>query len=103
MPISKPCVAHLATTRINLHGSSYGTRLAWSYAAAFPERARTLVLHGPVPPGFLIPLPFAKGLETALNGLIADCLADPPCAARFPRLTADVEAAFERLRGGPPG
>ena len=91
----------LGYERINLHGSSYGTRLAWSYAATFPERARTLVLHGPVPPGFLIPLPFAKGLETALNGVITDCLADPPCAARFPRLTADVEAAFERLRGGP--
>ncbi len=91
----------LGYERINLHGSSYGTRLAWSYAATFPERARTLVLHGPVPPGFLIPLPFAKGLETALTGLVADCLADPPCAARFPRLTADVEAAFEGVRDAP--
>ncbi|MDQ3421007.1 MAG: alpha/beta hydrolase [Acidobacteriota bacterium] len=83
---------------INLHGSSYGTRLAWAYAAKFPKQARTLVLHGPAPPGFLIPLPFAPGLDVALDGVVADCLADTDCADRFPRLQADVEAAFERLR-----
>ncbi|MDQ3487580.1 MAG: alpha/beta hydrolase [Acidobacteriota bacterium] len=83
---------------INLHGSSYGTRLAWAYAATFPKQARTLVLHGPAPPGFLIPLPFAKGLDVALDGVIADCLADADCAERFPRLKTDVEAAFDRLR-----
>ena len=88
----------LGYERINLHGSSYGTRLAWMYAASFPERARTLVLHGPVPPGFLIPLPFARGLETALSGLVGDCLADAPCAGRFPRLRADVATAFARVR-----
>ena len=85
---------------INLHGSSYGTRLAWAYAARYPEYARTLVLHGPAPPGFLIPLPFAQGLDIALDGVIADCLADAECAARFPRLEADADAAFERLRAG---
>jgi len=46
---------------INLHGSSYGTRLAWAYAATFPQQARTLVLHGPAPPGFLIRCRSQKG------------------------------------------
>lgn len=91
----------LGYDRINLHGSSYGTRLAWAYAARFPARARTLVLHGPAPPGFGIPLPFARGLETALDGLLTDCRADAACAERFPRLRADVDAAFERLQAGP--
>jgi pimeloyl-ACP methyl ester carboxylesterase len=91
----------LGYRRINLHGSSYGTRLAWAYAAAFPEHARTLVLHGPAPPGFVIPLPFAQGLENALGGVVADCLDDEACAARFPGLQADVEAAFERVEAGP--
>lgn len=88
----------LGYDRINLHGSSYGTRVAWTYAADFPDRARTLVLHGPAPPGFVIPLPFAPGLEIALDGLIADCVGDPACAERFPRLKDDAAAAFERLR-----
>ena len=87
--------------RINLHGSSYGTRPAWAYAARFPQHARTLVLHGPAPPGFLIPLPFAQGLEVALDGVVTDCLEDRPCARRTPRLRTDVEAAFERLRSAP--
>ena len=91
----------LGYARINLHGSSYGTRPAWAYAARFPQHARTLVLHGPAPPGFLIPLPFAQGLEIALDGVITDCLEDQPCAERFPRLRTDVEAAFERLRSAP--
>ena len=85
---------------IDLHGSSYGTRLAWTYAATFPGQARTLVLHGPAPPGFLIPLPFARGLDLALEGVVNDCLADAECADRFPRLKSDVDAAFDRLRAG---
>ena len=91
----------LGYNRINLHGSSYGTRPAWAYAARFPQHARTLVLHGPVPPDFRIPLPFAQGLEIALNGVVADCLGDQPCAERFPQLKADVERAFERLSSAP--
>ena len=87
--------------RINLHGSSYGTRPAWAYAAQFPQHARTIVLHGPAPPGFLIPLPFAQGLEIALNGVVADCLDDEACAERFPTLKTDVEVAFERLTSAP--
>lgn len=88
----------LGYQRINLHASSYGTRVAWEYAAHFPDHARALVLHGPAPPGLIIPLPFAQGLETALEGVITDCLAEPSCAERFPRLREDVRTAFERLR-----
>jgi pimeloyl-ACP methyl ester carboxylesterase len=91
----------LGYARIDLHGSSYGTRVAWAYAAQFPSHARTLVLHGPAPPGFIIPLPFGQGLETALAGVVSDCLADAACATRFPRLTQQVAAAFERLQSGP--
>ena len=91
----------LGYERISLHGSSYGTRVAWGYAAAFPARVRTIVLHGPVPPGFHIPLAFAKGLDVALTGAIEDCLADAACATRFPRLAEDVAAAFGRIVAQP--
>ena len=91
----------LGYRRINLHGSSYGTRAAWEYAARFPSRARAVVLHGPVPPGFYTPLPFARGLDAALDGLIAACAADAACGARFPSLARDVARAFDRLRDAP--
>ena len=91
----------LGYRRINLHGSSYGTRAAWAYAARFPSRARAMLLHGPAGPGFLMPMPFARGLDEALDGVIDGCLADDACAKRFPALRADVARAFDRVRQSP--
>jgi pimeloyl-ACP methyl ester carboxylesterase len=91
----------LGYRQLNLHGSSYGTRAAWDYAARFPSRARAVLFHGLAPPDFRMPLPYAGALETALDGLIAACAADAGCAARFPSLAADVTRAFERLGGAP--
>ena len=90
----------LGYPRLDLHGSSYGTRAAWDYAARFPSRARAVLLHGVVPPDFRMPLPYARALDTALDGLIEGCAADADCAARFPQLRADVARAFDRLRAG---
>ena len=91
----------LGYARINLHGSSYGTRAAWAYAAQFPAHARTMILWGVAPPGFYLPEPFAQGLEVALEGVIAACLAERECGARHPDLRRGVQRAFDRLRGGP--
>ena len=89
----------LGYPRIDLHGSSYGTRAAWDYAARYPSRARAVVLHGVVAPDFRMPLPYARALDLALEGVIAGCAADAACAARFPALRASVARAFDRLRG----
>lgn len=91
----------LGFRRIGLHGSSYGTRAAWAYAARFPSRASALLLHGPAAPGFRIPLPFARAVDEALAGVIAACAADAACAERFPSLDADVARAFDRVRRNP--
>ncbi|MDQ3068292.1 MAG: alpha/beta hydrolase, partial [Acidobacteriota bacterium] len=90
--------AALGYERIDLHGSSYGTRSAWAYASRYPARTRAMVLHGLAPPGFHVPMPFGRGLDVALDGVIADCAADRACAARFPALRRDVANAFDRLR-----
>lgn len=87
--------------RINVHGSSYGTRAAWAYAARFPQRVRSMTLHGPAPPGFHLPVPFARGLDAAIDGVVAACEADYACTARFPSLAADVTKAFEQIRVQP--
>lgn len=91
----------LGYERINVHGSSYGTRAAWAYAARFPQRVRSMTLHGPAPPGFYLPAPFARGLDTAIAGVVSACGADDACAGRFPNLVADVTKAFEQLRAKP--
>jgi pimeloyl-ACP methyl ester carboxylesterase len=91
----------LGYARLNLHGSSYGTRAAWAYAARYPKHARTMILWGPAPPGFHLPEPFAQGLEVALDGVIGACLAERACAERYPTLRRDVQRAFDRLRERP--
>ena len=91
----------LGYARINLIGTSYGTRAAWTYAAMFPAHARALLLVGPVPPGFHVPAPFARGLDVALEGVLAACEADPGCRERYPSLRRDTGRAFDRLRAGP--
>ena len=91
----------LGYARINLVGTSYGTRAAWTYAAMFPAHARTLLLVGPVPPGFYVPAPFARGLDVAIEGVLAACDADPGCHERYPSLRRDADRAFDRLRAGP--
>lgn len=91
----------LGYERLNLIGTSYGTRMAWTYAAMFPAHARTLLLVGPVPPGFHVPLPFARGLDVALDALMTACEADAACHAAYPSLRRDTDRAFERLREGP--
>lgn len=91
----------LGYERLNVMGTSYGTRMAWTYAAMFPEHARTLLLVGPVPPGFRVPLPFSHGFDVALEGLLAVCEADAACRAAYPSLRADTDRAFDRLRAGP--
>lgn len=91
----------LGYAQITLHASSYGTRVAWAYAARYPGQTRALVLHGPVPPGFLVPLPFGRALDTAIEGLTRDCLSDVSCASRFPHLRRDIETAFTRLAAAP--
>ena len=91
----------LGYRRINLHGSSYGTRAVWAYAARYPKHARTMILWGPAPPGFHLPEPFAQGLEIALRGVSEACRAERECGARYPNLAADAARAFERLKPGP--
>jgi pimeloyl-ACP methyl ester carboxylesterase len=48
-----------------------------------------------------LPLPFAKGVQNALDKLFADCAADPRCREGFPDPKADLLGALKRFDGGP--
>jgi pimeloyl-ACP methyl ester carboxylesterase len=93
--------AALGYDRINLYGGSYGTRAALSYLRQYPKQVRTVALFGVAPPEYKIPLPFAKGVQHAMNRLIQDCAADAACRAAFPDLRAEFEAALAKLDKGP--
>jgi len=70
--------AALGYERINLYGTSYGTRVAQHYLRRFPERVRAVILDG------VVPAPLALGPEVALDAerslldILARCAAQPP-------------------------
>jgi pimeloyl-ACP methyl ester carboxylesterase len=91
--------AALGYERINVFGGSYGTRVAQHYARRFPERTRTVVLDGVVPPTLALVPQIAIESQRALERVFARCAADPACDGRFPDLSeqfAGLDAALRR-------
>ncbi len=93
--------AALGYPQLNLFGGSYGTRAALVYADRHPARARTLALLGPVPTDARMPLELAAATEAALDGIFADCAADPACHAAFPDPAGDLAKVLAQLDEGP--
>lgn len=87
---------------LDLMGGSYGTLEAQVFLRRHPQSVRTLVLDGIVPLGDPIYLSDARGLQDALDHLIAECGADADCARAYPRLAETVEQVLERVRTDPP-
>lgn len=93
--------AALGYDRINLWGGSYGTRAALIFSRLFPERVRSVILDGAAPLELRFPLSVPEDNQRALDRLLADCGAEPACAAAYPTLTRDLAALFERLEREP--
>lgn len=87
----------LGAERIVLVGGSYGTKAAQVYMRAHPDRVESAVLEGVASPGFLNPLPAARGSQAALDAMFAACADEGPCGRRFPGLDARFDALMERL------
>ncbi len=76
----------------HLVGGSYGTRVALSFARAYPDRTASIVIDGVAPPDFALPLSFAKDAQSSLDALVRDCAAQPACDAAFPELESKTRA-----------
>jgi pimeloyl-ACP methyl ester carboxylesterase len=85
----------------NLYGVSYGTRVAQHYLRRFPERTRSVVLDGVVPPELALGPDIAREAERALEQIFARCAADERCRDRFANLPAKFRALLERLETAP--
>ncbi len=93
--------AALGYAQVNLYGGSYGTRVAQHYARRFPERTRTVVLDGVVPPTLVLGPSIAIESQRALDRVFARCTADAACNGRFPDLAGQFARLDARLRQGP--
>lgn len=86
----------LGYERINMYGSSYGTRVAQHYARRYPAATRSLVLDGVVNPEVILGPAIALDAEHALQRILGRCASDPGCAKAF----GDPFADYRGLRAG---
>jgi pimeloyl-ACP methyl ester carboxylesterase len=91
----------LGVARWNLHGTSYGTRVALHYMHRHPGSVRAAVLVGVVPPELAMPLTLGRDADGALDKLAADCVADAACRRVFPHFSAEVDSVAQRLARAP--
>jgi pimeloyl-ACP methyl ester carboxylesterase len=91
----------LGYQKINLYGSSFGSRAALVYVRQHPGHVRSIILRGVVPPNMKVPLYYARDAQRALDLLFADCAADAACRQAYPDLPGALRAAQERLAHEP--
>ncbi len=94
--------AWLNYTALNLIGGSYGTREIQVYLRRHGQSARTAILNAVSPifeDGYVT---HARGLQNALDELVAECLGDSGCKAAYPRLEESLRRVLERVRTDPP-
>jgi len=87
----------LGYDKLNLMGTSYGTRAVLVFLRRHPERVRTATIFGVLPTDERGPLPAARNAQKALDAVFADCARDPACAGAFPDLRADLAAVLRRM------
>jgi pimeloyl-ACP methyl ester carboxylesterase len=90
--------AALGHEKINLIGSSYGTRAALVYLRQYESRVRSIVLQASMAMSQIMPDGMAVDAEAAVRGVLADCLASADCAAKYPNVEQDYRTAVERAR-----
>ncbi|HEX3671992.1 MAG TPA: alpha/beta fold hydrolase [Candidatus Cybelea sp.] len=96
--------AALGYPKLVLYGGSYGTIFYLDYVRRHPETVESVVLEGVGPPHFyVIPLPMARGAQTAMAQLEQTCSQDPTCTTHFPDFGQHFAAVVQRFDAGPVG
>ncbi len=94
--------AALGYPKLVLYGGSYGTMFYLAYARQHPDNVESVVLEGVAPPHFyIIPLPMARGAQSAIDRLAAACRSDAACSSHFPNFAGHFAAVTHRFDSGP--
>lgn len=87
--------------RINLYGTSYGTRVVQYFIKRHGESVRCAVLKAVTPPGGNIALSYGRHPQRAFDKFVDMCRADSSCAEAYPDLKADLRSVLARLERQP--
>ena len=85
----------LAYGRINLIGSSYGTRAALVYMRRHAEAVRSVVLDAVAPMSLHLPESMAADSQRAFDLLVKACSDQPECHAAYPNFEAQFAELLE--------
>ncbi|MEP7276879.1 MAG: alpha/beta hydrolase [Betaproteobacteria bacterium] len=89
--------AALGYPRLNLWGGSYGSRAALEYLRRHPDRVRSVVLDGVVPPQMIVSLDVWPTRDAELSAVIDACRRSATCAAAHPDPAATLAAIARDL------
>ncbi len=92
--------AALGYDRINIYGTSYGSRLAFVYVRQHSEHVRAVVMKAIVPTNAHMPMGYAQDAERALKLLARDCAAGHDCAVQYPDFEREFRTVVARARQG---
>lgn len=87
--------------KINLSGSSYGTRAVMAYVKQYGVNVRSVLLHGVSPFDQHMPREFPHHTQRALDGVLEECLAHADCRKAFPDIRKNERAVLATLKKGP--
>ena len=93
--------AWLGYDRINLFGTSYGTRAALVYMRQHPEHLRTVTLLGVAPTYLKMPMYHAQAAARAMDLLLLQCEQDAHCYQAFPQIHDDWTNVLAQLERAP--
>ena len=91
----------LGYEKINLMGTSGGTRSSLIYMRRHPDTVRSAILVGVAPLAYRNPLYHPGGAQHALDLLFKECSEDGLCNEAFPNLEEEFWTVLERLEEGP--
>lgn len=94
--------AAIGAPELNLVGISYGTRVALEYLRRHPDRTRTVVLDGVVPPEIALGAETARNLDAALDANFALCTRDATCSRQYGEPRALLDRLLAELQRAPP-
>lgn len=91
----------LGYPQLNLYGVSYGSRVAQHFARRYPESTRTITIDGVVAPQKALGPEIATESQQAVDDILARCVEDDACGARFPAVDETFPRVVETLTDAP--
>ena len=91
----------LGYQQLDIYGISYGTRVAMQYQRRHPDRSRSIILDGVVPPTIALGSNVSTNSQSVLNKVFNRCKDDSACTQAFPDLEADFLRVSNNLKQRP--